>query len=73
MTPDDIRASHVQVAASKDQILGVAQLDKLFRIKRWLCALDFTVETWRIVPSFRVLQLHGHSTYEPQRLSDPNA
>ncbi len=39
LTPDDIRASHVQVAASKDQILGVAQitlkgsvaeLDKLF-------------------------------------------
>ena len=39
MTPADIRASHVQVAASKDEILGVtqitlkggvAELDKLF-------------------------------------------
>jgi GNAT superfamily N-acetyltransferase len=36
LTPDDIRASHVQVAESKDQILGVAQLT----VKESLAELD---------------------------------
>ncbi len=36
LTPDDIRASHVQVAELKDQILGVAQMT----VKESLAELD---------------------------------